>query len=864
MKLLIVESPAKAKTISKYLDGKYRVVASVGHIRDLPKSNKKAIDIAAGFVPHYEISPGKEHVVDEIRSLAAQADEIILATDPDREGEAIAWHIAEAVGLNDKKNGLPAPQRVVFHEITKDAIIEAMQHPREIDENLRRAQEARRVLDRLVGYDLSGLIWKKVRYGLSAGRVQSPALRIVMEREREIRAFISHKFWVIEADLSATNATKKNATKTGTIVKTTFTCVEEPTDFTIVEQILESARKNSWHVVSVDETEVARAPRAPFITSTLQQTASSRLGFAPSRTMSVAQRLYEAGLITYMRTDSTNLSKVALAQIANVIEKDFGKNYHQFRTYSAKSKNAQEAHEGIRPTNLTVKNAGANDEQKKLYRLIWQHTLASQMADAKTLRTRIIANVKAEGNINRKTNVTSSATIPDFVANGSRIIFDGWLAADPEARGDDVELPKLAANDGLKLASTDVTESARSIEKATQPPPRYTEAGLVKELEKRGIGRPSTYASIIRTIEERGYVEKEARALKPTDTGDVVSTFLEENFMDYINDSFTAEMEDELDDIALGKRDYEKTLREFYIPFAREIKNREKTAKITTLGDADAKYKCPVCGSPMIIKLGRGGKFLSCSRYPDCNGALMLDGTEIKKGTPIGFDPATSLPIYVLVGRFGPYVQLGEKVPKEKKVKKIKVLKKVKVTKDSKKKKDENLLEATITPEPVIAPGLIPAAKPKMSSIPRGVDLSKITVEDALKYLSIPRVLGNHPTDNKPITASAGRFGPYIVHDSDFRSLKTPDDVYTVTLMRALEIFAQPKIARKGAPVKVRVVGQHPKTGKDIVLYKKASASANGSDRPFLKKGFKIISIPREIDPETMTIEQAVTLLAAR
>ena len=859
MKLLIVESPAKAKTISKYLDGKYRVVASVGHIRDLPKSNKKAIDIAAGFVPHYEISPGKESVVDEIRSLAAQADEIILATDPDREGEAIAWHIAEAVGLNDKKNGLPAPQRVVFHEITKDAILEAMQHPREIDENLRRAQEARRVLDRLVGYDLSGLIWKKVRYGLSAGRVQSPALRIVMEREREIRAFISHKFWVIEADLSASGSTAK----TGDTIKTTFTCAEEPTDFSKVEEILEIGRKNPWHVVSVDETEVARAPRAPFITSTLQQTASSRLGFAPSRTMSVAQRLYEAGLITYMRTDSTNLSKVALAQIANVIEKDFGKNYHQFRTYSAKSKNAQEAHEGIRPTNLTVKNAGANDEQKKLYRLIWQRTLASQMADAKTLRTRIIANVKTSG--------TSGATIPDFVANGSRIIFDGWLGADPEARGDDVELPKLTANDSLKLASADATESVRSIEKATQPPPRYTEAGLVKELEKRGIGRPSTYASIIRTIEERGYVEKEARALKPTDTGDVVSTFLEENFMDYINDSFTAEMEDELDDIALGKRDYEKTLREFYIPFAREIKNREKTAKITTLGDADAKYKCPICGSPMIIKLGRGGKFLSCSRYPDCNGALMLDGTEIKKGTPIGFDPTTKLPIYVLVGRFGPYVQLGEKVPKEKKVKKVKAPKKPKTAKGSKKKTAEEsaISGANPIPEPAVlvtaAPlATIPPAKPKMSSIPRGVDLSKITVEDALRYLSIPRVLGNHPTDGKPITASAGRFGPYIVHDSDFRSLKIPDDVYTVTLARALEILAQPKIARKGAPIKVRVVGQHPKTGKDIVLYKKASAAANGSDSPFLKKGFKIISIPREIDPETMTIEQAVALLAAR
>jgi DNA topoisomerase-1 len=842
MKLLIVESPAKAKTISKYLDGKYRVVASVGHIRDLPKSNKKAIDIPAGFVPHYEISPGKEHIVAEIRSLAAKADEIILATDPDREGEAIAWHIAEAVGLNDKKNGLPAPQRVVFHEITKDAVTEAIQHPRKIDENLRRAQEARRVLDRLVGYDLSGLIWKKVRYGLSAGRVQSPALRIVMEREREIRAFISHKFWVIEADLASKTA---RTTTTTTSKKITFTCVEEPTDFNKVKDILALGKKSTWHVVSVDETDVGRSPKAPFITSTLQQTASSRLGFAPSRTMSVAQRLYEAGLITYMRTDSTNLSPVALAQIQRVVEKDFGANYHQPRTYAAKSKNAQEAHEGIRPTDLSVKTAGANDEQKKLYRLIWQRTLASQMADARTLRTRIIANI-------------SNSAIPNFVANGSRVTFDGWLAADPEARGDDVELPKMAANDALSLL--DPSTDMRSVEKETQPPPRYTEAGLVKELEKRGIGRPSTYASIIRTIEERGYVEKDARALKPTDTGDVVSTFLEENFMDYINDSFTAEMEDELDDIALGKRDYTKTLRDFYTPFAREIKNREKTAKITTLGDADAKYICPKCGSPMIIKLGRGGKFLSCSRYPECDGALMMDGTEIKKNTPIGVDPETGLPIYVLVGRFGPYVQLGEKIPKEKKKKAAKA--------PAKKSKTAKLKTAA-QPETVQAPAQTSApaptpVKPKMSSIPKGVDLSKITVADALRYLSIPRILGDHPESGKPITASAGRFGPYIVHDGDFRSLKIPDDVYAVTLTRALEILAQPKVTRKGAPIKVRVVGPHPKTGKDIILYKKTSAAANGSDRPFLKKGFKIISIPPNIDPEKMTAEQAAELLSAR
>lgn len=852
MKLLIVESPAKAKTISKYLDGKYTVKASVGHVRDLPKSNKQAIDIEAGFVPHYEVSPGKEEVLAEIQRLAKKADEVILATDPDREGEAIAWHIAEAAQL-DGKHGAPKPKRVVFHEITKEAILEAMKEPREIDQNLRKAQEARRVLDRLVGYDLSGLIWKKVRYGLSAGRVQSPALRIIMEREREIRAFISHKFWVIEADVKAPQPF-------------TLTCTEEPTDFKKVEKILKTVRTEPLQVISVEESEVARAPRAPFITSTLQQTASSRLGFAPSRTMSIAQRLYEAGHISYMRTDSTNLSKVAIAQAATLIEKEYGKNYHQFRTYAAKSKNAQEAHEAIRPTHLEVKVAGMNDEQKKLYRLIWQRTIASQMADAKTLRTKIIANVAA--NVDKE----GAGSIPDFTANGSRVIFDGWLAADTDGRGDDVELPKVTAGSPLPLASAPA-EAVRSIEKETQPPPRYTEAGLVKELEKRGIGRPSTYASIIRTIEERGYVEKDGKTMKPTDTGDVVSTFLETNFMHYINDTFTAEMEDSLDDIALGKRDYVKTLKDFYTPFAKEIRIKDKDPKVNNLGDALSEtgvaYKCPKCNSEMIVKLGRGGKFLSCTRYPDCDGALMMDGTEVKKDTPIGHDPETGLPIYVLVGRFGPYVQLGEKVPKAKKVKKPRVKKSQKTEGDAKTDffPDGTKSQLAISQKKetaataVAAPVVMAPAKPRMSSIPKGIDISKVTVTDALRYLSLPREVGVHPTSGKPIVASAGRFGPYIVHESDFRSLKGADNPYDITLPRALEILAIPKVVRKGAPIQVAVVGPHPKTGKDIIVYKSGASDTGGF---FMKRGFQRIYLPKDMRPEKFTVEEAVALLGKK
>lgn len=721
MKLLIVESPSKAKTIEKYLEGEYKVKASVGHIRDLPKSNKKAIDIPGGFIPHYEISKGKEKVVEELQTIAHKAKEIILATDPDREGEAISWHLQELLKA-DKKIKVPI-RRVAFNEITKEAIKSALENPRDIDDKLVKAQEARRVLDRLVGYDLSGIIWKKVRYGLSAGRVQSPALRLIMEREREIRAFIPETYFVIEADLATKS--KENIT---------FTCTENPDNGKEADRIVKAGENNNWHVVDVKETEAKRTPKAPFTTSTLQQTASSRLGFSPKRTMQVAQKLYEAGHISYMRTDSTTLSGQALSNITKLVEKKYGKEYHQVRTFKTKVKNAQEAHEAVRPSDVNKISAGNNEEQKKLYSLIWSRTVASQMADAKILRTRVLANVEKE-------------KIPDFSANGSRVLFDGWLIADPQARGEDVELPKLSANDPLNL------KEIRSIEKQTEPPARYSEAALVKALEERGIGRPSTYASIISTLEDRGYVEKEGRALKPTDTGEVVSGFLEENFPTYISDTFTAEIEAELDDIANGDREYKKTLKDFYGPFQKEVKSKEVLAKATNLGDADEKYKCPKCGSPMVIKLGRGGKFLSCATYPTCDGALTFEGLEIKADEPIGTDPTTSLPIFVKTGRFGPYVQLGIMEKGKGKV------------------------------------------KPRMASIPKEKNPTEVSVDEALLYLSLPRTLGNHPDTGKEILANKGRFGPYIVHDGDFRSLKK-DDVFEITLPRALEILSEPKKPR--------------------------------------------------------------------
>ena len=765
MKLVIVESPSKAKTISKYLGSEFRVLASVGHVRDLPKSNKKAIDIEGGFIPHYEIVPKKEIVIGEIRAAASKAEEVLVATDPDREGEAIAWHLKEL--LTDKKIGgnisVKKIKRVTYHEITKEAVLEAIEHPRAIDEHLREAQEARRVLDRLVGYDLSGLIWKKVRYGLSAGRVQSPALRIIMEREREIRAFIPENYWSIVGQFKTTSAASKK-------VGLELTCVEEPRDKKEVDRILDVANKESWLIKDIEESEQKRSPKAPFITSTLQQTASSRLGFSPSRTMGIAQKLYEAGHITYMRTDSTNLGQQALGQIAATVEKEFGKEFLSFRTYSTKSKNAQEAHEAIRPSKMATLSAGANDEQKKLYRLIWSRTVASQMVDARVARTKIVANV------NEKSDASSATSkIPDFTANGSRIIYEGWLKADPESRGEEVELPKCEKGEKLDLISIE------ALGKQTQPPARYTEAGLIKELEKRGIGRPSTYASITRTIEERGYVEKEGRSLKPTDTGDVVSSFLEEYFPTYISDTFTAEMENELDEIASGERTYLKTLSDFYGPFLKEVKLKDKLAKATNLGVADARFKCPKCGSPMDIKLGRMGKFLSCSKYPDCDGALMLDGTEIKKDEPIGVDPVSGLPIFVLNGRFGPYVQLGIKIPKVKKVKKPKA---------PKVKKGE-----IPAPEPEVIKVAAPV-KPRMASIPKGVDLGSITIPMAMKFLSVPRTLGAHPTTGKTVSASIGRFGPYVLHDGNYRSIKAPLSVYDITHDQALELLAQEKKPR--------------------------------------------------------------------
>ncbi len=815
MKLVIVESPSKAKTIEKYLGKEYTVRSSIGHIRDLPKSNKDAIDIEAGFIPRYVISPDKKKVIAELTKLAHKADAIMLASDPDREGEAIAWHLEQVIrdSFTDKKN-IPPIQRVAFHEITKEVVLQEMQKPRDIDMNLKRAQEARRVLDRLFGYDLSGLIWKKVRYGLSAGRVQSPALRILMEREREIRAFEPEAYYEIDGQFSHGE------------ISFPLSCSKKPSSLEEALEIIETAKTGSWSVIDIKESTGTRKARAPFTTSTLQQAASSRLGFSPSRTMRAAQKLYQTGHITYMRTDSTNLSKTALAGIAQHIERHYGKEFLEIKNFKTKSKNAQEAHEAIRPTSFTKAIKGSTADEKELYKLIMARTIASQMAPAQMVRTKLIANI---GN--------SSSTIPDFTTNGVRLVFPGWLAADPASRGDDVEPPAVSKGDTLTL------ESINSTEKFTTPPNRYSEAGLIKELEIRGIGRPSTYASIIKTLKNRGYVEKQGRTLIPTDTGDVVSSFLEKYFAYYIGDSFTAEMENHLDNIATGKDDYVKVLSDFYTPFSQAVAEKEDIPKLTNLGKAPAEFTCPKCKAPMVYKLGRTGKFMSCSRYPECDGALTIDGKEIGNEEPLGVHPETGEEIFLLEGRFGPYVQLGRTVKIPKLTKFEKGHKKTDAEKEMLKKEKEEIARLKALP------------KPKRASIPKNIKPDDLTLEQAVHLLTLPRELGIHPESGEMIIANTGRFGPYVGHGREFRSIKKSTGLspYTITFEEALKILNEPKALPKGVEL-VKNLGKHPKTGKEIRLLKSKSGY-------YIQKGLKRLYLDEKADPETFNIDDALKLM---
>lgn len=814
MKLVIVESPSKAKTIEKYLGKEYTVRSSIGHIRDLPKSNKDAIDIDGGFIPRYVVSIGKNKVINELTSLAKKADEILLAPDPDREGEAIAWHLEEVI-KEELGNTTPPIKRVTFNEITKDAVTEAIKIPRTVDMNLKRAQEARRVLDRLVGYDLSGLIWKKVRYGLSAGRVQSPALRILMEKEREIRAFNPEAYYVLDGLF------KSNS------LQFPLTCSKEIWDEAEAIDIVAQAESGTWSVINIKETQGTRKPKAPFTTSTMQQTASSRLGFSPSRAMRAAQKLYEQGHITYMRTDSQTLSKQALGMISGYVEKTYGKENLNIVAYKTKSKNAQEAHEAIRPTTFSGKIHGLTQDEKSIYELIFKRTVSSQMKPADIMRTKLIANIE-------------NGSIPDFTTNGARIMNLGWLACDTGARGEDIELPRVSKGDKLDLS--EITNA----EKFTTPPNRYSEAGLIKELEKRGIGRPSTYASIIKTIVDRGYVEKEGRTLFPTDTGDVVSSFLEEHFAGYIGDDFTAGMEDHLDAIANGDEDYAQVLSEFYTPFSAEVLGKEDIPKLTNLGDAPAEFTCPKCKKAMVYKLGRTGKFMSCSTYPDCDGALTIDGKEIGNEEPLGVHPDSGENIYLLEGRFGPYVQLGQtpKIPKATKFEKGH--KKTPEEKEMVKKEKLAIAEAKALP------------KPKRASLPAHIKPEDITLDQAVHLLILPRDLGTHPESGETVIANVGRFGPYVGHGREFRSIKKTSGLepYTISFDEAVALLAAPKSLPKGVEL-FKDLGKHPKTGKDIRILKSKSGH-------YIQKGLSRLYLDEKQKPEKFTLEDALKMLSGK
>ena len=650
--LVVVESPAKARTISRILGSKYDVKASVGHVRDLPKGSL-GIEVERGFAPTYVVPREKSRAVKDIREAAQKAGTVYLATDPDREGEAIAWHLLKAADLE-----LLPHHRVVFHEITPAAVQQAFDHPREIDMKLVDAQQARRVLDRLVGYRLSPFLWKKVRRGLSAGRVQSVAVRLVTEREREIQAFARREYWLIDAQLEKESAPPRFKARlmgyTGKKQK-----LEVPNE-TEAQRLLAALRESSYAVAGVSTKTQPRRPAAPFITSTLQQEASRRLGFNAKRTMAVAQQLYEGlrlgadgevGLITYMRTDSTNLAASAVQETRAYISERYGKEFVPAgaREYRKKVKGAQEAHEAIRPTSVRREpdaiRGFLNNDQYRLYNLVWQRMVASQMSDA--LFDITTADIE--------TTPRAGAAAYQLRATNTQLRFAGFRQVYEEGRDDDEEealgnnpLPELTAGDPLNLI--DLLPE----QKFTEPPSRYTEASLVKALEEKGIGRPSTYAPTMSTIQDRGYVDKDGRYLKPTDLGFVVSDLLVDYFPDFIDVGFTAEMEEELDDVAAGERKWQPVVEQFYNPLEKALETAAKTApkQVQTTNEL-----CPECGRPMVIRWGRRGRFLACTGFPDCKGTRSLEGEEPE--APETTDeqcPECGAPMVVRSGRFGKFI----------------------------------------------------------------------------------------------------------------------------------------------------------------------------------------------------------------
>lgn len=805
--LLIVESPAKAKTLKKYLGNDFEVLATFGHVRDLiPKTG--AIDTENNFAMQYEIIARNSKHVDAIAKAAAEAEHIYLATDPDREGEAIAWHVAEL--LKAKRNlKNKSMQRVVFYEITQNAVREAVANPREIAIPLVNAQQARRALDYLVGFNLSPLLWRKIRPGLSAGRVQSPALRLIVERELEIEAFRSQEYWSVHLD-----SQKNKLPFTAKLFQYQGKKLEQlsivgEAEYQKIHDNLNSA-KLPPRVVRVDKKGKQRNAAAPFTTSTLQQEGVRKLGMSADRVMRIAQQLYEGidiggqtvGLISYMRTDSVNLATEAVDEIRGYIGANFSADYlpRTVPVYKSKAKNAQEAHEAIRPTSIARSPDSIRDaltvDQARLYEMIWKRTLASQMTPARFDTVSVDIRLGGDDTL--------------FRASGQTLVFPGFIAVYQEDTDDSTEeeggkLPPLTEGDILPL------DKLYGEQHFTQPPPRFTEASLVKTLEEHGIGRPSTYASIISTLQAREYALLEKKRFTPTDVGRVVNRFLSEHFTRYVDYGFTAQMEDELDEISEGKRDWIPVLAAFWGDFdklVQEKKNIErKDVTQELIGEA-----CPKCGKPLATRLGKRGSFIGCTAYPECDYTRSttgeIDPAEARR--ELGNDPATSLPVLLLRGPYGYYVQLGE------------------VEEGAKK-------------------------KPRRMSWPKEVPPENADLPAALKLLELPKELGNHPETGKKVIVNIGRFGPYVGHDGKFKSIPKSESVFTIELDRAVALLAE---ARTSNTV-LRELGVHPEDKKPIDV-------CNGRYGPYVRHGKVNATLPKDVSPDEVTLEEALSLLAAR
>nr|WP_303770159.1 type I DNA topoisomerase [Actinomyces oris] len=918
-KLVIVESPNKVRSIAGYLGPEFDVEASVGHIRDLPQPSelpatmkkgpygKFAVDVEDDFTPYYVVNPDKKKTVAQLKKALKEADELYLATDDDREGEAIAWHLQQVL-----KPKVPV-RRMVFTEITREAVTRALDNTRELDIHLVDAQETRRILDRLVGYEVSPVLWRKVRAGLSAGRVQSVATRLVVERERERMAFRSASYWGVEATfstvLSAVDVTaRQEASFTARLVTLDGRRVATGRDFNDDGQLRPAALKASTvhlhqvgatavaeaigraepRVVGVEDKPYKRRPAAPFTTSTLQQEASRKLRMNPRETMRVAQGLYENGFITYMRTDSTVLSGQAVAAARSQVAELYGAEYvpERPRVYASKSKGAQEAHEAIRPAGDHFRTpAQVSGEltgaQFRLYELIWKRTVASQMADAVGSTATVTVEVPLTPATGESRDSGPTFSTAGLTASGTVITFRGFLAAYEEGRdaeryqddagaaakdSKDVRLPAMIA--GQELAALAAEASGHE----TTPPPRYTEASLVKALEEREIGRPSTYAATMSTISDRGYVDHRGQALVPTWLAFAVTRLLEENFTELVDYDFTASMERDLDRIAAGEEDRVAWLRRFYngqggagAPEASQAASGEIDAAadalraqglkglVDNLGEIDARAVNSIeIGEGITLRVGRYGPYLEDAEGKRANvpADLAPDELSVDKarelftraaddGRELGVDPVSGHVIIAKDGRYGPYVT--EVLPEPEETAEAKTTKTAKTAKSTKAKKTAKAAKP----------------KPRTASLLRSMDLSTVTLEQALDLLSLPRVVGQDPESGEDITAQNGRYGPYLKKGTDSRSLETEEQIFTVTLEQALEIFAQPKRRRGQAAARgpLRELGQDPATDKPVVI-------KDGRFGPYITDGQTNVTVPRSEDPATISAERAFELLA--